>query len=255
MKITTKEINKIIKEELAKLLKEQESFADMDSLRTGQKKGISLGGGGLEMDSDLASFKPSSGNDGQRRRRRRRFDEPRRADRGGKFVRPQQGNPSSVAAAVRSWNPYPDRDAMELHPEEEQYARKRFDGLKRILSKLLVNSLTDSLYSSGENMIQILGLDIEEHWFQKKEIPARWTWGRAAIYASALSYMSQTNPDFFGEDVLDYIKGLHSSKYGKKYLSDHYSKYSDDEGRRAFRRHVKNMNSVFSPQSAQGSDN
>lgn len=253
--MSAKWLQKIIKEELEAILKEQESFADMDSIRTGQRKGISLGGGGLELDSDLANFKPSAGGDEPRRRRRRRFDEPRRADRGGRFVRPQQGNGSSVAAAVRSWNPYPDRDIMELHPEEEQYARKRFEGLKKILSKMLVNSLPDKAWKAGNDMQTILGLpgSFPTRHLKQDSVPG-YPLQQAALYGSALTYMSLTNPDLFGDDVLEYVKGLYSSKFGENF-QEGYKKWKETYGQELLRRHVRSMSSFFSPQSAQGSDN
>lgn len=251
MKMSAKWLQKIIKEELEAILKEQESFADMDSIRTGQRKGISLGGGGLELDSDLANFKPSAGGDEPRRRRRRRFDEPRRADRGGKFVRPQQRDPSSVAAAVRSWNPYPDRDVIELHPEEEQYARKRFDALKRMLSSMMMNEVLDDVRYAPNDMSGILGLNKNSGAYRQQRDNG-YLRDRIATYAAALTYMSLSNPDYFGESAIEYVKNLYSNKFGGDWRYD--NRY-DSYGKQKLRSHVRRLKSVFSPQSAQGSDN
>ena len=215
--MSAKWLQKIIQEDLEAILKEQESFADMDSIRTGQRKGISLGGGGLELDSDLANFKPSAGGDEPRRRRRRRFDEPRRADRGGRFVRPQQGDPSSVAAAVRSWNPYPDRDVIELHPEETEYARKRFEALKKILTSMMMAAMSDDSFYAARSMSTMLGLFLRVGHFEGSSMRGNSSKEQAGVYAAALTYMSLTNPDFFGGDVLDYVKSLYSKKYGDRW--------------------------------------
>jgi hypothetical protein len=205
MKLNKKWLQKIIREELNKIVSEGPLFPDTKN---------PLSPGDLSLDPDIANAKTTSGpSEPERgRRRRRSYDEPRRAGRGGKFVRPQRNNPSTVADAVRSWNPYSDRDMIELHPEEEQYAKKRFDALKSMLTRMYIDTLPDYFNKSSYNVKNLMGASIDVGSIlasPQSDGNTRMSWA----LGSALFWMSQTYPDLFEGDGLEYLQSLYTKKY------------------------------------------
>lgn len=131
MKFGIDKIKKIIEEETEKVIAEQKSFADMDSIRTGKTKGVSLGADtGLEMDADLADlggFKPGRAGQGPRGPR----------DRGVPSIMPKLNDPVSVFRAVHAWNPYPEENLIDLNDRKKRFAIERFNNLVTQLETVL----------------------------------------------------------------------------------------------------------------------